>query len=64
MPVTVRVVGVPGAQRALRRLGDRVEEALPAAVEAGALLVENEAKVLAPKLSGNLARSITHERVE
>lgn len=62
MKVTVRVRGVADVRRALLKLGDDAEKALDAAVVAGALVVENAAKVKAPKLSGTLARSITHER--
>lgn len=58
-----KIDGFDNAHDALRKLGSDIDTALPVAVEAGVLLIENEAKVLAPKLSGTLARSITHERV-
>lgn len=57
-----KIEGFPNAHQALRRLGDNLEAGLDTAVEAGALLIENQAKINAPKLSGTLARSITHER--
>lgn len=62
MPVTVKVEGFNDARAALRRLGDDIDDALDTAVKAGALLIENEAKTLAPKLSGTLARSITSQK--
>lgn len=62
MRLTVNVRGVQDVRRALLRLGDDAEGALDAAVVAGALVIENAAKTKAPKVSGTLARSITHER--
>ena len=57
MPITVT-----GSDRLKRKFGDMAKVAqgrtLERALVAGALLMQNEAKRLAPKLTGNLSRSI------
>lgn len=50
--------------RNLKKLGDKLSDGMEAAVKAGALLVQNDAKVKAPYLTGNLHRSIHSETTE
>jgi len=59
---TVKVLNVGKLSSKLQAMGDAMAgKALEQALSSGALLIQNEAKVNAPVLTGELARSITHE---
>lgn len=60
----VTVVGLPELAQKLRVLGDRMADAIMAAVTAGAMVIQNEAKALAPVRSGTLRRSIVIEKID
>jgi len=60
--VTVRVVGMPGLRRKLAQVADAVAgDALRRALLAGALPIQNAAKIKAPKRTRTLSRSIHSE---
>lgn len=59
--LTVEILGTAELQAAFKALGDRFSAVLAAAVEAGAMLIQNPAKELAPYRVGNLRRSIITE---
>lgn len=59
--VTVKLVGTDRLLRKLRDLGDGMAEALEAATQTGALVVQNAAKEKAPYRTGTLRRSIHME---
>jgi len=60
MTIQIQVVGMPVAQAQLARLGNTAAGGpLMAAVQAGALLVQNAAKQKVPKRTRTLSRSIT-----
>lgn len=51
-------------KKALQKHDKRVNNEAKQAVRAGLFLIQNEAKVKAPVLTGNLVRSITNEVIE
>lgn len=55
---TVVITGDDEVKRRLAAMGAKAQPALVLAIKAGALIVQTDAKVRAPKLTGNLARSI------
>ena len=57
----MEVEGLDEAIAALEKLSSDVDGAVEAALSAGALEVENEAKNRAPYVTGTLRRSITHK---
>lgn len=60
--ITVRIKGTDEARAKVKALGERADDFLDPAVHAGALVIENAAKGLAPYRSGTLRRSITSEK--
>ena len=61
MTTNVTITGDKEVMAALKALGAKAQPALVTAMKAGGLIVQNDAKVRAPKLTGNLARSIHME---
>lgn len=59
MPFTVSLEGREALLARLTAMGPAAADALEDALRMGAMLVENEAKTLAPRRTGTLARSIT-----
>lgn len=62
MTISVQVTGGRELAEGLRRVSDELATTwLKAAVQAGAMIVRNEASARAPYRTGNLRRSIHHE---
>jgi HK97 gp10 family phage protein len=55
----LKVTGLPEILKKLDKLGVDVEKSVAASLLASAFIVSNDAKRRAPRLTGNLARSIT-----
>lgn len=60
----VRVVGTPELIRDIRALRARAASALLAASRAGALIIQTEAQVLAPRRSGQMASAFFTQPLE
>ena len=56
--------GMDDLKRKLAKLDGNLSAALESAVTSGAILVQNDAKILAPYLTGNLRRSIHTATIE
>lgn len=64
MKTTIEVVGLKDLERKLKAMGGAASDALEVAVQAGGLIVQNDAKKRAPYLTGTLRRSIHMETIE
>lgn len=64
MKPIIEVVGLKDLERKLKAMGGAAAEALETAVQAGALIVQNDAKKRAPYRTGTLRRSIHMETIE
>lgn len=60
---TVVIEGDEEVKRRLAAMGSTAQAKLALAMMAGALIIQTDAKVRAPKLTGNLARSIHSEQL-
>ncbi len=63
MKAWMTLTGAEALRKKLKAKAEQVEKKLPAALQAGALIVQNEAKEKAPYKTGNLKRSI-HTEIE